>query len=102
MNVIEMIEYAPEWLQKIAKTKTAFHPNQVKGVALIRLYTASTHPTLRDRTEEYKRMLPALVNIDGSAIIEEFMMTGSDLHKMGLGFPAVGAMFMHDYRLLII
>lgn len=106
MHFIEPFQYAPEWLQKLALRQTAFPRQKPKAVAFIRIYdgdSAAKYPSLRDRTAEYERMLPALAGIEpGAQIIERFTATGAEIYRMEVGFEPAGAQFAQTFRLLVI
>lgn len=99
---IEPTAYAPQWLFDAAKNLTGWTPDsdfQIDAIAMIRIYGSDPvkYPTLRDRTEEVRLMLKGL---SGKRETQQFDIRGSELYKMG--YPAVGAQFAQDFRIIVI
>jgi hypothetical protein len=101
---IEPALYAPQWLFDAAKKLTGWTPDsdfQIEAIAMIRMYDMDPvkYPFSRDRTEEVRLMLKGL---SGKRDIQQFDLKGVDLHRMNVGFEAVGAQFGQDFRIIVI
>jgi hypothetical protein len=94
--MIEPIEYAPEFIKKIAKDKA---PDAV-AYAMIRMYDdvsdLTKHPSLRDRTKE---MTLAVMGMAGKQESISFTATGTELYDT-YGFEARGAAFVHTFKII--
>jgi hypothetical protein len=98
--MIEPIEYAPEFIKKIAKDKA---PDAV-AYAMIRMYDdvsddvsdLTKHPSLRDRTKE---MTLAVMGMAGKQESISFTATGTELYDT-YGFEARGAAFVHTFKIM--
>lgn len=95
--MIESIEYAPEFIKKIAKDKA---PDSV-AYAMFRMYDgmcfdSTKYPSLRDRTKE---MTLAVMGMSGKQESISFTATGTELYDT-YGFEARGAQFTHTYKII--
>lgn len=96
--IIELIEYAPDYIKSIAKEKAP----GAKAYAMFVMYNDdSQRIELRDRTDE---MLPAVMGMAmktgkwnlNTLIVDK---TGSDLSKYG--FKPRGAEYHQNYRIIL-
>jgi hypothetical protein len=104
MFTIEPVQYAPKWLFDAAAKLTGWTQEsdfEISAIAMIRMYDADPikYPVLRDRTEEARLMLKGL---SGKRDTQQFDLQGVDLHRMGVGFEAVGAQFAAKFRIIVI
>ena len=96
VDLIEPIEYAPEFIKKMAKDKA---PDAV-AYAMIRMYDrmdySTKYPSLRDRTKE---MTLAVMGMAGKQKSISFTATGTELYD-AYGFEARGAAFVHTFKII--
>lgn len=92
--IIELMEYAPDYIKNIAKVKA---PNAT-AYAMFRMYDYHPieYPELRDRTQEMESALMGLVG--SSWYIATINCTGSDL--CGYGFKPRGAEYHQNYKII--
>lgn len=98
MNIVEHIRYAPEWLQKCTADFDEFIP---EAVAIIRIYEdidEKEYPSLRDRTDDYTRMVASLVSVD-PVFVKTREYRGRDLRQFG--YDPKGAQNSHLFKVLV-
>jgi hypothetical protein len=92
--IIELMEYAPDFIKNIAKEKA---PN-AKAYAMFGIYKSDPikYPELRDRTEEMELALSGLVG--GVYYFVTIDGTGYDLSEYG--YKPLGAGYHRTYRII--
>lgn len=90
MNIFEEVKFAPEWVKKIV--------TDAEFVAIIEIFNVNEeqYPTLRDKTEFYRK---ALTGMRPAFNVNQIDATGVELYNQ-FGFEAVGAQFIKKYRIL--
>lgn len=96
MFLIEPFKFAPEFVKNIAAAKHI----KPEAVAVITIHDSdpTEYPALRDRTHEMIAAVSGMSGKDPSEAVTETYI-GSQLAKE-FGFKAVGAQYIHKYRII--
>lgn len=103
--VLEPYEYAPGWAKSLIAEHNAaagIGSKTFKAFLVAQFYEksdATKYPVLRDRSEEYRKMLVGFG--DANSRIETARYVGKELHDK-YGFECVGAQFVQVYDIFWI